>query len=114
MSKVAGDTYLGAIKDSLDSPNMILDLRVPQNQKYQQVVLDEAIARFLAGEIDREQTVKAVSTGGTISTSRSASTASSSSTRVRSESSADALRLFPARSFAQGSRYPLQPHRERE
>ena len=30
MSKVAGDSfYLGAIKDSLDSPNMILDLRIP-------------------------------------------------------------------------------------
>ena len=55
--------YLGAIKDSLDSPNMILDLRIPQNQKYQQVVLDEAIARFLAGEIDKEATVKAVLDG---------------------------------------------------
>jgi multiple sugar transport system substrate-binding protein len=63
MSKVAGDSYLGAIKDSLDSPNMILDLRIPQNQKYQQVVLDEAIARYLAGEIDKEQTVKAVVDG---------------------------------------------------
>ena len=63
MSKVAGDSYLGAIKDSLDSPNMILDLRIPQNQKYQQVVLDEAIARYLAGEIDKEQTVKAVLDG---------------------------------------------------
>ena len=39
---------------------MILDLRIPQNQKYQQVVLDEAISRFLAGEIDAEATVKAV------------------------------------------------------
>jgi multiple sugar transport system substrate-binding protein len=63
MSKVAGDSYLGAIKDSLESPNMILDLRIPQNQKYQQVVLDEAIARFLAGEIDNEATVKAVLDG---------------------------------------------------
>ena len=63
MSKVAGDSYLGAIKDSLESPNMILDLRIPQNQKYQQVVLDEAIARFLAGEIDKEATVKAVLDG---------------------------------------------------
>jgi multiple sugar transport system substrate-binding protein len=42
---------------------MILDLRIPQNQKYQQVVLDEAIARFLSGEIDKEQTVKAVLDG---------------------------------------------------
>ncbi len=54
MSKVAGDSYLGAIKDSLDSPNMVLDLRIPQNQKYQQVVLDEAIARYLAGELDED------------------------------------------------------------
>ena len=63
MSKVAGDSYLGAIKDSLNSPNMVLDLRIPQNQKYQQVVLDEAIARYLAGELDKEQTVKAVLDG---------------------------------------------------
>ena len=42
---------------------MILDLRIPQNQKYQQVVLDEAISRFLSGEIDKEATVKAVADG---------------------------------------------------
>ena len=42
---------------------MILDLRIPQNQKYQQVVLDEAISRYLAGEIDEEATVKAVDDG---------------------------------------------------
>jgi len=63
MSKVAGESYLGAIKDSLASPNMILDLRIPQNQKYQQVVLDEAIARYLAGELDEDGTVKAVLDG---------------------------------------------------
>ena len=55
--------YLGAINASLNSPNMILDLRIPQNQKYQQVVLDEAISRYLAGEIDKEATVKAVVDG---------------------------------------------------
>ena len=44
---------------------MILDLRIPQNQRYQQVVLDEAISRYLAGEIDVEATVKAVSDGWT-------------------------------------------------
>ena len=43
MSEAAAKNYLGAIKDSLNSPNMILDLRIPQNQKYQQVVLDEAV-----------------------------------------------------------------------
>ena len=44
---------------------MVLDLRIPQNQKYQQVVLDEAISRFLAGEIDEDATVKAVADGWT-------------------------------------------------
>jgi multiple sugar transport system substrate-binding protein len=63
MSEKAASSYLGAIKASLNSPNMILDLRIPQNQKYQQVVLDEAVSRFLSGEIDKEATVKAVSEG---------------------------------------------------
>ncbi|GLS21851.1 sugar ABC transporter substrate-binding protein [Labrys miyagiensis] len=63
MSEKAAAQYLGAIKDSLNSPNMILDLRIPQNQKYQQVVLDEAISRFLAGEIDEDTTIKTISDG---------------------------------------------------
>ena len=52
MSEAAAKVYLGAIEDSLNSPNMVLDLRIPQNQRYQQVVLDTAIHRSLAGEID--------------------------------------------------------------
>jgi len=63
MSEKAAASYLGAIRASLDSPNMILDLRIPQNQKYQQVVLDEAIARFLSGEIDKETAIKAIEDG---------------------------------------------------
>ena len=63
MSEKAAGYYLGAIKDSLNSPNMILDLRIPQNQKYQQVVLDEAVSRYLSGEIDENATVKAVADG---------------------------------------------------
>ena len=63
MSEDEAKVYLGAINASLNSPNMILDLRIPQNQKYQQVVLDEAVSRFLAGEIDKEATVKAVADG---------------------------------------------------
>jgi multiple sugar transport system substrate-binding protein len=63
MSEPAAKNYLGAIQDSLASPNMILDLRVPQNQKYQQVVLDEAVSRFLSGEIDKKATIKAIVDG---------------------------------------------------
>ncbi len=63
MSETAAKSYLGAIEASLNSPNMILDLRIPQNQKYQQVVEDEAVSRFLAGEIDKDQTMQAIESG---------------------------------------------------
>ena len=63
MSEAAAKNYLGAIEASLNSPNMILDLRIPQNQKYQQVVLDEAVSRFLAGEIDKDAAMKAIEDG---------------------------------------------------
>jgi multiple sugar transport system substrate-binding protein len=63
MSDKAAKSYLGAIQASLNSPNMVLDLRIPQNQRYQQIILDTAIARFLAGQLDVDQTVKEISTG---------------------------------------------------
>ena len=63
MSEAAAEVYLGAIKESLASPNMVLDLRVPQNQRYQQVVLDTAISQFLAGELDIDATMQAVEDG---------------------------------------------------
>ena len=63
MSETAANSYLGAIRASLESPNMIIDLRIPQNQRYEQVVLDTAVARFLAGELDASATMKAIETG---------------------------------------------------
>jgi multiple sugar transport system substrate-binding protein len=63
MSEEAAKNYLGAIKDSLNSPNMVLDLRIPQNQRYEQIVLDTAISRMLAGEIDRKQAMESIATG---------------------------------------------------
>src|SRR5262249_45168033 len=49
LSETAVQNYLGAIKDSLNSPNMVLDLRIPQTADYQQNVLDKAVASYLAG-----------------------------------------------------------------
>jgi len=63
MSRRAAQNYLGAIKASLNSPNMVLDLRIPQNQRYQQIVLDTAIARLLAGEITKAQAMKDIENG---------------------------------------------------
>ncbi len=63
MSERAAKDYLNAIQGSLASPNMMLDLRIPKNQNYQQVVLDTALARFLAGELDKAGTMKAIEAG---------------------------------------------------
>ena len=63
MSEDEAKVYLGAINASMSSPNMILDLRIPQNQKYQQVVLDEAVSRFLSGEIDRDTAMQTIEQG---------------------------------------------------
>jgi multiple sugar transport system substrate-binding protein len=59
-SEAGAENYLGAIEDSLNSPNMILDLRVPNAQRYQQVVLDEVVARFLAGELSAEEAAEEI------------------------------------------------------
>ncbi len=63
MSEKAARDYLGAIKDSLDNPNMVLDLRIPMNQRYQQIVLDTALSQFLAGELTKEETMRQIYVG---------------------------------------------------
>jgi multiple sugar transport system substrate-binding protein len=63
MSKEAAENYLGAIRTSLQSPNMILDLRIPKSAQYQGVVLDTAVAQFLAGELSRDQAMQQIEQG---------------------------------------------------
>jgi multiple sugar transport system substrate-binding protein len=63
MSKEAAENYLGAIRASLQSPNMILDLRIPKSSQYQGTVLDTAVAQFLAGETNRDETMKRIEDG---------------------------------------------------
>ena len=63
MSPEAASSYLGAIESSLASPNMVLDLRIPQNQRYQQVVLDQAVSQYLAGEITVDQAMQQIFDG---------------------------------------------------
>jgi multiple sugar transport system substrate-binding protein len=63
MSPQAASDYLGAIELSLASPNMVLDLRVPQNQRYQQVALDLALSQFAAGEITRDEAIQQIYDG---------------------------------------------------
>lgn len=63
MTEEAANLYLGAIQDSLNSPNMVLDLRIPQNQRYQQIVLDTALAQLLAGELTIEEAMQQIADG---------------------------------------------------
>jgi multiple sugar transport system substrate-binding protein len=63
MSEESAKNYLGAIQASLNSPNMVLDLRIPQNQRYQQQVLDEKIAQLLAGEITKDEAMQQIYDG---------------------------------------------------
>jgi len=52
LSEAMAKNYLGAIQASLNSPNMVLDIRVPKNQQYEQVIIDTVVSQFLAGEFD--------------------------------------------------------------
>ena len=54
-SEKAATNYLNAIKDSLNSPNMVIDLAIPGVARYQQVVLDTVVSQFLAGELTAEE-----------------------------------------------------------
>ena len=63
MSQSAAQNYLGGIRDSLQSPNMMLDLRVPKSSQYEGVVLDTALAQFLAGEITRDGAQQQINAG---------------------------------------------------
>jgi len=60
MSEGAAKNYLGAIRDSLQSPNMMLDLRVPKSSQYEGVALDTGLAQFLSGELSRDDTMKQI------------------------------------------------------
>jgi multiple sugar transport system substrate-binding protein len=57
MTSEEARTYLGGIGGSINSPNVVLDLTIPQNYTYQRELLDEAVSDFLAGRISREQTM---------------------------------------------------------
>jgi len=59
----AAANYLGAIKDSLNHPNMASDIRIPGANQYTSVVLDRELARFLADEITVDQALANIEEG---------------------------------------------------
>jgi multiple sugar transport system substrate-binding protein len=63
MSEAAAKSYLGAIGNSLQSPNMVLDLRIPLTKQYEQDVLDTAVSQFIAGELTTQETMQQITDG---------------------------------------------------
>ncbi|MBN3885640.1 MAG: extracellular solute-binding protein [Nostoc sp. JL34] len=63
MSPDAANNYLGAIGVSLNSPNMVLDLRIPHNQQYQLDVLDVVLADFLASKLTTQEAMQQIEQG---------------------------------------------------
>jgi multiple sugar transport system substrate-binding protein len=63
LSEDAAKNYLGAIQATLQNKNMVLDMRIPQTKQYQQDVLDQAVAQYLAGELDEAGTEQAIADG---------------------------------------------------
>lgn len=55
MTAPEASTYLGGIGGSINSPNVVLDLTIPQNYSYQRELLDGAVSDFLAGKIGRDE-----------------------------------------------------------
>ena len=62
-SKESAENYLGAVKDSLNHPNMASDFRIPGAQQYTGVVLDRELARYMAGEITVDQALDNIEEG---------------------------------------------------
>ena len=57
MDAATANAYLGAIGGSLNSPNVVLDLTIPQNYRYQRELLDSAVSDFLADKITRKEAI---------------------------------------------------------
>jgi multiple sugar transport system substrate-binding protein len=62
-SRASAENYLSAIGASLNSPNMASDLRIPGTQRYEGIVLDREMARYLAGEISVDQALQNIYDG---------------------------------------------------
>jgi len=55
--------WSGAIKSSLQNPNMVLDMRIPKTKEYEQDVLDTAVSQYIAGELTVEETMTQITDG---------------------------------------------------
>jgi multiple sugar transport system substrate-binding protein len=59
-SETAAQNYLAAIRDSLSSLNMVLDLSIPGTNRYLQATLDTVVSQYLAGEFTAEEAAQEI------------------------------------------------------
>ncbi len=60
MSPEAASNYLGAIGVSLNNPNMVLDLKIPQNEPYQFKFLNGVLSDFLTDKITTTEAMQQI------------------------------------------------------
>ncbi|NES69924.1 MAG: ABC transporter substrate-binding protein, partial [Okeania sp. SIO2D1] len=60
MGEETVNKYLGGIAVSLKNPNMVLDLRIPENALYQREILDTALTNFMTGKMTRDETMEQI------------------------------------------------------
>ena len=63
LSQAAADNYLGAIKTSLENPNMVLDLRIPLTKRTSRTCSTRRSPQYLAKELDAAGTEQAIADG---------------------------------------------------
>ena len=63
MSATAANKYLGGIGASLNNPNIMLDLTIPNEHSYQQEIVDTTLAAFLLEEINTAEAMERITTG---------------------------------------------------
>ena len=113
LSEAAATNYLGAIKASLKSPNMVLDMRIPLTKRYEQDVLDTA-SRSTSPESSMPPAPSRRSrTAGMPSPTRSERTSSSLPTSPVLASSDSSLDLEPQEPVPSGSALGPGPRVER-
>ena len=60
MTAETASKYLGGISVSLNNPNLVLDLRIPQSHRYQTEVLGSVITDFLTDKITRDEAMQRI------------------------------------------------------
>lgn len=63
LSQQAAASFLAATQDSLNHPNVVLDMLIPQNREYKSTIYNLAFIGYQSGEISQDETVRQIYNG---------------------------------------------------